>query len=465
MPAFIGGLSVKILPLLMAMLVVIGSITTSYAKDVTLQWDPNTEPDIAGYKIYYNADTRELPFTGTGAAQGGSPVDVGKVVTASITGLEDGRGYYFAVTAYDSDGYESSFSNIVSLETVPPSVSISVPVANSTVGGPVIFSASASDNEGVARVEFYLGGILVGSSVSQPYTLTYDTVLKDNGSYILTAKAYDFNGNSAESAPVALTIWNDKTPPSVSIASPAAGALVGMNANVTATASDNVGVSAVTFWVDGVMQTTVSTPPFTAALDLSKFASGTHTITLLAYDAAANSAGSAPVTVVVDNTPPTVSVANPVAGTTLSGTVTINVSAGDANGISLLEVYLNGEKKFTIADGSAGFAWNTRLYNNGVYQISAKAYDKAGNSAQSGAVVVTLKNAIKGDVNQDNVVNVSDVLDILRTVVSATAITPEFLEAADVAPFDAASKPLGDGKLNITDVVGVLKRAVGLLAW
>lgn len=91
----------------------------SHASDVSLQWDPNTEPDIGGYKIYYKADNADLPFTGVGAQNGDSPVDTGKVTTFSINGLEDDHIYYFAVTAYDTSGYESLFSNIVSSEWRP----------------------------------------------------------------------------------------------------------------------------------------------------------------------------------------------------------------------------------------------------------------------------------------------------------------------------------------------------------
>lgn len=89
------------------------------ARDITLEWDPNTEPDISGYKIYYRADSPALPLDGTGAREGRSPIDVGDRVTATIRGLDAGRIYYFAVTAYNSAGYESSLSNIVASDWVP----------------------------------------------------------------------------------------------------------------------------------------------------------------------------------------------------------------------------------------------------------------------------------------------------------------------------------------------------------
>ncbi|MBE0598446.1 MAG: fibronectin type III domain-containing protein, partial [Desulfuromonadales bacterium] len=91
-------------------------------KDVSLAWDPNTEPDIAGYKIYYQVDSPTLPYDGTGAREGASPVDVGLTTTATLHGLAESRIYYFTVTAYNSDGYESSFSNLVASDWVPEAI-------------------------------------------------------------------------------------------------------------------------------------------------------------------------------------------------------------------------------------------------------------------------------------------------------------------------------------------------------
>ncbi|NTV50317.1 MAG: hypothetical protein HGB32_11655 [Geobacteraceae bacterium] len=90
------------------------------ALTVELSWNASTESTLAGYKVYYQADSSTLPFQGTGALEGAAPVDVYNWTTATISGLDPDRTYYFAVTAYDINGLESSFSNIV---TVPGSAS------------------------------------------------------------------------------------------------------------------------------------------------------------------------------------------------------------------------------------------------------------------------------------------------------------------------------------------------------
>jgi fibronectin type 3 domain-containing protein len=70
---------------------------------INLTWDPNKDPDLAGYKIYY----------GTASKRYGPGIDVGKVTTYSLTGLVTGEKYYISVTAYNTKGRESAPSNEV----------------------------------------------------------------------------------------------------------------------------------------------------------------------------------------------------------------------------------------------------------------------------------------------------------------------------------------------------------------
>jgi hypothetical protein len=69
----------------------------------TLEWDPNSEPDLAGYKLHY------------GLASGSytSVVDVGNQTSYTLTGLTAGTTYYIAATAYNTSGLQSTYSNEV----------------------------------------------------------------------------------------------------------------------------------------------------------------------------------------------------------------------------------------------------------------------------------------------------------------------------------------------------------------
>ena len=71
------------------------------AASVTLGWDPNAEPDILGYRLYY----------GTASGTFESVIDAGNQTTYNFSDLEDARAYYFVVTAYDISGRESDFSS------------------------------------------------------------------------------------------------------------------------------------------------------------------------------------------------------------------------------------------------------------------------------------------------------------------------------------------------------------------
>ncbi|GFE60602.1 Ig-like domain-containing protein [Geobacter sp. AOG2] len=98
-------------------------------------------------------------------------------------------------------------------DTTPPSVSISAPASNSSVSGTVAITASASDNVGVSKVEFYVGGILQTTATTSPYTFSWDTSSLSAGTYSLTAKAYDAANNSTTSSAVSVAVNGSITGP------------------------------------------------------------------------------------------------------------------------------------------------------------------------------------------------------------------------------------------------------------
>jgi len=93
-------------------------ICTGYAMDVTLEWDANIEPDLAGYKVYYDTDSGH-PYDGSGATEGDSPIDVGNVTEFTLHSLSDTQLYFLVVTAYDTEGLESYYSNEVTTGSEP----------------------------------------------------------------------------------------------------------------------------------------------------------------------------------------------------------------------------------------------------------------------------------------------------------------------------------------------------------
>jgi len=90
----------------------------------------------------------------------------------------------------------------------PPTVSISSPSNSATVTGTTTISANASDNIGVAKVEFYVDNSLKSTDTTSPYSYNWDTAPFINGNYSLLAKAYDATGNVGASSPVSVTVAN-----------------------------------------------------------------------------------------------------------------------------------------------------------------------------------------------------------------------------------------------------------------
>jgi hypothetical protein len=100
----------------------------------------------------------------------------------------------------------------VTVDAQPPATSVTSPSDGSTVSGTVTVSASASDDAGVSRVDFYKDGALLGSDNSAPYSLKWDTAKDAVGSHTLNTTAFDVAGNLANSAPVSVTVQSAVKP-------------------------------------------------------------------------------------------------------------------------------------------------------------------------------------------------------------------------------------------------------------
>src|SRR3989441_638794 len=102
-------------------------------------------------------------------------------------------------------------------DTTPPTVSITSPANGATVSGTITVSAIASDNVGVAGVQFKLDGANLGpEDTSNTYSIAWDTTTISNGAHTLTAVARDAAGNPTTSVVVTVTVNNDVTPPVLS---------------------------------------------------------------------------------------------------------------------------------------------------------------------------------------------------------------------------------------------------------
>jgi len=176
-PASDAGRVGRTLQLLLLLAFLAVSVSAN-AAEVTLAWDPNTETDLGGYTLY----------SGTSSRSYANSVDIGLSTEHTVPNLVEGDTYYFAVTAYDTNGNESPFS---------AEISYSVPVA--TTPQQFTISASAGSNGSISPS----GGITVAGGNDQSFTITASAgyqiadVLVD-GNSVGAVSAYTFSNVSSD---------------------------------------------------------------------------------------------------------------------------------------------------------------------------------------------------------------------------------------------------------------------------
>jgi hypothetical protein len=299
--------------------------------------------------------------------------------------------------AYDTVGNTTDSApvsvTVTPPDTAPPTVAVTAPAAGAVLTGTVAFTATANDNVGVTKVELCDGAAIVATLTANPYAFNWNTTSVAPGAHTLTAKAYDAAGNSTTSTAIAVTVVApDTTPPTVSVTSPAAGAVVTGTVTWSATASDNVGVTKVELRDGATVVTTLTTSPYTFSWNTSSVATGAHTLTARAYDAAGNSTTSAAVAITIDRTAPTVSLTAPASAATVSGAVTVSATATDNTSVARVEFYRDGSTLLATDTSSPySISWDTTTLAAGSHSLTAKAYDAAGNVTTSASRSVTVK--------------------------------------------------------------------------
>ncbi len=114
-------------------------------------------------------------------------------------------------------------------DTTPPTVSLTSPADGAAVGGTVPLAASASDDAGVAKVEFLANGSVIETDLTSPYSATWSTSSLANGLHRLAARATDLSGNVAMSAERTVTV--DNASPETTIDSGPAGTVASASAS------------------------------------------------------------------------------------------------------------------------------------------------------------------------------------------------------------------------------------------
>ena len=179
----------------------------------------------------------------------------------------------------------------------PPPTDITNPVVEaispehgSTVSGVITIEVEASDDVGVAYVEFIATTTLLATIETPPYTITWDTTTIEDTNIAMIVKAYDDSGNMGQ-VEGGWVLGIDNTLPEATFVSPVDGVTVSKLVKVVATASDtgyNGKIMRMRLLVDGVVKFDRAVSTLKYGLNTRKITSGEHTLVVEAYDRAGN---------------------------------------------------------------------------------------------------------------------------------------------------------------------------------
>ncbi|UCC39654.1 MAG: matrixin family metalloprotease [Candidatus Aminicenantes bacterium] len=311
-------------------------------------------------------------------------------ITVSVDTSGLGAGSYSGTVSVTSGSADNSPQNLAVYLTIvdaPPSVSITSPQNGAFVSGTIAIRADASDDNGVKKVEFYVGNELVATNTTSPYEWSWDTTAYPSGTHTVKAKAYDTIEQTAEDS-IEVTV---DQPPEVSISTPSSGSYVSGEVTVQASASDDVGIKKVEFYVGNELTATDTSSPYEWSWDTTVYSSGAHAVKVKAYDTIEQTAEDS-IEVTVDQ-PPEVSITEPPSGSYVSGEVTVQASASDDVGISKVEFYINGVLENTDTESPYSYNWNTNSVFNGAYSVEAVVYDTINQADKDRIDVIRIPHA------------------------------------------------------------------------
>ena len=363
--------------------------------------------------------------------------------------------FAYSIEVRDEKGALAINNDVAKYVVIDPAqaikVAIASPLNNASVSVGTVVPLSARFSSAVktiARIDYYNGATLLGSSTTIPFGINWTPTAQ--GSYSITAVAFDTINNTKTSAPINVTvtaasgcsgiatycvypcIYNqgdfvqyngvkyqaqssglyNVTPgtaeqywktigacgasnpaPVVSLTSPANNTSVNQPATITisANASDDVSISKVEFYNGTTLLNTDVTAPY--SYSWTGVTAGTYAIKAIAYDNLNASTSSSVANVTVINPAPTVALTSPTNNqvfATTPATIAIAANANDDGTISKVE-FFNGTTLLN-SDATAPYSYSWTGVAAGNYTITAKAYDNQNAITTSSAVTIQVGN-------------------------------------------------------------------------
>jgi chitodextrinase len=266
------------------------SSTTQTDSSISLSWSAATDNiGVAGYNLYRDGTLITSTFS----------------TSYTDSGLAVDTPHDYTIESYDTSGNVSGQSAPVTISTLPDTVAPAAPTglasSSQTTTSIDLSWSAATDDVAVASYNLYRNGTFVTNVGGLSYS---DTSLTYNTSYQYTVTAVDASDNeSVGSTPFSIATLPDTTPPVVNITAPADGSADQLTFLISATASDDLALASVQFYVDGNLISTTTSAPF--ALNWNSYAvhNGSHVLSAKATDVSGNYS-AASITVTINNPPP-----------------------------------------------------------------------------------------------------------------------------------------------------------------
>lgn len=278
-----------------------------------IQWTAPAKTGVVTIDLY-----RDYQFSrnlGTASAAAGSfpwtlPQD-----------LADGSDYKVRVSQGSLADDSNGFFRIT--PDYRPTAAITSP--SGTVQGTVNVQATAADDIGVAKVEFYIDNLLAATDTSAPYGYSWDSTAVADGSHTIKVIAYDTVNQTSNPVTVQVTVNNK---PVVSLTIPGNVATVSGTVSVQATASGVRGVARVEFYLDNLLIFSDSTVSYGFSWDTTRTTDGAHKLKAIAVDTAGVNSSPVEYNLTVKNAIPGSSRFGGVVGVASSGSYVYVANSG-----------------------------------------------------------------------------------------------------------------------------------------
>ncbi|PKM35338.1 MAG: peptidase S8 [Gammaproteobacteria bacterium HGW-Gammaproteobacteria-10] len=373
----------------------------AYFSDIArgLNWAANQGADVAN--ISYGVSNSSAV---TNAAQYMRSKNGLVVVAAGNDGIDPGfadNPHMISVSATTSSDAKASWSNYGAfIDVAAPGASIQTTTRGGGYGNWNGTSFSSPVTAGVVALIKGANPTLTPDEVEQILKASADKIAGDIHPYYGHGRVNAAVAVEMAQSMVNVTVDNDA--PSVNIFSPTGGSTVSGFVAVEVNATDNVGVSEVSLYANGLYVGTDTTAPYQFSWDSNQVADGSVTLSAIAIDAAGNEGVSSDVNVTVKNTieqveevvdepveeviediaAPTVAISNPADGSQVARVVKIDVSAEDDVAVANIQLFINGRLVSSVDGGSLSHNWNTNRESRGTYIIEAIATDTSNKTAK-----------------------------------------------------------------------------------